>query len=97
MTRVYVCYTLICAVVITEVDTPCYNRRTRCTNMVIANRRKNIIKKIMFFKKLLSLQFGEIQKFSRLAGQAGESNNKYTVNCIFVQKSRNDYTLSYNI
>ena len=37
------------------------------------------------------IEFGEIQKFSRLAKQAGESNNKYTVNCIFVQKSRHDY------
>ena len=30
------------------------------------------------------IEFGKIQKFSRLAEQAGESNNKYTVNYIFV-------------
>ena len=27
----------------------------------------------------LTIEFSEIQKFSRLAEQAGESNNKYTV------------------
>ena len=37
--------------------------------------------------------FGEIQKLGRLAEQAGKSKNKYTVNCIFVQKSRRDCTL----
>ena len=41
----------------------------------------------------ISFEFGEIEKFSRLAEQAGESNNKYTVNCIFVQKSRHICTL----
>ena len=30
------------------------------------------------------LEFGEIPKFSGLAEQAGESNNKYTVNGIFM-------------
>ena len=33
----------------------------------------------------MQIEFGEIQKFSRLTEQAGESNNKYSVNCIFVQ------------
>ena len=32
------------------------------------------------------IEFGEIQKFSRLAEQARNSNNKCTVNCIFMQK-----------
>ena len=41
----------------------------------------------------VTVQFGEIQKFSRLAEQADESNNKYAVKCIFVQKSRHNYTL----
>ena len=40
-----------------------------------------------------SFEFGGIQKFSRLAEQAGNSNNKHTVNCIFMQKSRHNYTL----
>ena len=43
---------------------------------------------------MFSFEFGEIQKFSRLAEQTGESNNKYTVNCIFVLKARTQlYTL----
>ena len=48
----------------------------------------------VFCCRLLTIEFGEIQKFARLAEQAGESYNKYTANCIFVQKSRHDYTLS---
>ena len=39
------------------------------------------------------IEFGKIQKFSGLAEQDGNSNNKYTGNCIFVQKSRTLYTL----
>ena len=38
-------------------------------------------------------EIDEIQKFSRLPEQAGESNNICTVNCIFVQKSRHNFTL----
>ena len=45
----------------------------------------------------LIFEFGEIQKISRLAEQAGDSNNKHTLNCIFVQKSRYNYTLLCNI
>ena len=40
------------------------------------------------------LEFGGIQKFSRLAEQASESNNTYMVNFIFVPKIKNQlYTL----
>ena len=44
-------------------------------------------------KQVQPVAFNKIQKFSRLVEQAGESINKYTVNCIFLQKPRNDYTL----
>ena len=43
-----------------------------------------ILLKFQNQRERLSIKFGEIQKFSRLAEQAGESNNKHTVNCIFV-------------
>ena len=33
---------------------------------------------------VIKIEFGEIQKFGRLGEQAGESNNKYTINLIFV-------------
>ena len=39
------------------------------------------------------IEIGEMQKFSRLVEQAGESNNKRTVNCVFLQQSKNNYTL----
>ena len=41
---------------------------------------------------LETVEFGEIQKFSRLAERAGELNTKYTVNSIFVQNSTQLYT-----
>ena len=44
-----------------------------------------------------SFEFGKIRKFSRLAEQASKSNNKYTVNCIFMQKSRYNHAIYCNI
>ena len=41
----------------------------------------------------LQVGYGEIQKCMQIAQQAGNSNNKYTVNCIFIQKSRHNFTL----
>ena len=41
-------------------------------------------------------EFGEIQKFSRLAEQADQSNNKYTVDCIVVQKKNQDMIVHFN-
>ena len=40
--------------------------------------------------EIYPFEFGEIQK---LAEQPGETNNKFTVNSIFMQKSRHNYTL----
>ena len=34
--------------------------------------------------RIIKLEFGEVRKFSRLAEQPGELDNKYTVNCIFM-------------
>ena len=45
----------------------------------------------------MGVEFGEIQKFSKLAEQAGNLSNKYTVNYIFLQQSRHNYTFSCNI
>ena len=36
------------------------------------------------FRPVKTFEFGEIQKFSRLDEQAGESNNKFTVISTFV-------------
>ena len=36
--------------------------------------------------RFIRFEFGGIGMFSKLAEQAGNSNNKYTVNCIFMQK-----------
>ena len=40
---------------------------------------------LYIFMGMNMVEFGEIPKFSRVAEQAGELNNKYTVNCIFTQ------------
>ena len=64
--------------------TPFRNKR----NVYISKRQKKINS-----SPSVAPEFGKIQKFSRLAEQVGESNNKSFVNCIFVQKSGYDYAL----
>ena len=47
-----------------------------------AKPEKEGVEKVV--KKFSTIEFCEIQKFSRLAEQASEGNNKYTINCIFM-------------